>query len=161
MGGKPQRPLCVRYKITDVRLYKPGQVPGLEWTSRWTSRTLKDINTWASSETKVIHVSEGYTSTPLELVVREFKVIEGDVVYRKWVAPGGLKKSVLVPSYAIADLSAAQSAYEDYINNGGAEFFMGALDPKDKFLWMTYSMAIDTSNDMSVVSTSSRRFCRE
>jgi len=122
---------------------------------------LKDINTWASSETKVIHVSEGYTSTPLELVVREFKVIEGDVVYRKWVAPGGLKKSVLVPSYAIADLSAAQSAYEDYINNGGAEFFMGALDPKDKFLWMTYSMAIDTSNDMSVVSTSSRRFCRE
>jgi hypothetical protein len=122
------------------------------------SRALKDITTWASSETKVIKVSEGYTSTPLELVVREFKVLEGDVVHRKWVTAKGLKKSVLVPSYAIADLSAAQSAYEEYINNGGAEFFAGALDPKDKFLWTTYSMAIDTSNDMSVVSTLSRSF---
>lgn len=152
MNNKIQTPLCARYKITDVRLFKLGQASGLEWSQRWSNRTLKELTTWANDESITIRVSEGYTSKPLELVVREFRPVKGDVLRRSWVTPSGDKRSVLVPPYAIMDLSAAKGAYEEYINNHGAEFFKGALDPNDKFLWRTYSMAITTSNDPDTVS---------
>lgn len=151
---KIQKPECIRYRITDVRLYKTGQVPGLEWSQRWSNRTLKEMDTWASGETITIQVSEGYTSTPLKLVVSKFKPVKGDVLERSWVSSEGVKKRVAVPAYAIKDLSAARDAYKNYINQGAAEFFQGALDPKDKFLWTTYSMALITSNDANVVSFS-------
>ncbi|KAL5345859.1 hypothetical protein ACLOAV_008885 [Pseudogymnoascus australis] len=147
---KIQKPACIRYRITDVRLYKTGQVPGLEWSQRWSNRTLKEMGTWANGETITIQVSEGYTSTPLKLVVSKFKPLKGDVLERSWVSNEGVKKRVAVPAYAIKDLAAARDAYKNYINQGGAEFFQGALDPKDKFLWTTYSMALITSNDANV-----------
>jgi hypothetical protein len=34
----------------------------------------------------------------------------------------------------------------EYINRGGAEFFKGALDYKDRLLWETYSTAIEAAN---------------
>ena len=151
---KVQKPTCIRHRITDVRLYKVGQVPGLEWSQRWANRTLKDMGTWANTDTITIQVSEGYTSTPLKLVVSKFTPMKGDVLERSWVSSAGVKKKVVIPSYAIKDLAAAKDAYRRYINQGGAEFFQGALDPKDRFLWMTYSMAIATSNDADVVSVS-------
>jgi hypothetical protein len=149
-----QQPPCIRHRVTDMKLYKLGQVPGLEWSRRWSNRTLKDIDTWASEDTITIQVSEGYTSTPLKLIVRKFNPAKGDVLQRSWVGKGGEKKSVTIPPYAIQDLTAAKDAYKRYINEGGAEFFLGALDPKDelvKFLWRTYCMAIITSNDNDVV----------
>lgn len=148
---KIQKPACIRYKVTDVRLYKLGQVPGLEWSQRWSNRTLKDMTTWANDKSITIQVSEGYTPTPLKLVVCEFKPVKGDVLERSWVPHGGTKKSVAIPPFAIKDLSAAKEAYMQYINNGGAEFFKGALDPKEVFLWKTYSMAISTSDDVAMV----------
>lgn len=151
---KVQKPTCIRHRITDVRLYKVGQVPGLEWSQRWANRTLKDMGTWANADTITIQVSEGYTSTPLKLVVSRFKPVKGDVLERSWVSSAGVKKKVAIPAYAIKDLEAARDAYKNYINQGGAEFFQGALDPKDRFLWMTYNMAIATSNDVDVVSLS-------
>jgi hypothetical protein len=152
---KVQKPTCIRHRITDVRLYKMGQVPGLEWSQRWSNRTLKEMGTWATGETITIQVSEGYTSTPLKLVVSKFKPVKGDVLERSWVSSAGVKKKVAIPSYAIKDLAATRDAYRNYINQGGPEFFQGALDPKDRFLWMTYNMAIATSNDPDVVSFSS------
>ncbi|OBT85528.1 hypothetical protein VE02_05374 [Pseudogymnoascus sp. 03VT05] len=147
---KVQKPACTRHRITDVRLYKMGQVPGLEWSQRWSNRTLKEMGVWATGETITIQVSEGYTSTPLKLVVSKFKPVKGDVLERSWVSSAGVKKKVAIPSYAIKDLAAARDAYRNYINQGGPEFFQGALDPKDRFLWMTYNMAITTSNDSDV-----------
>ncbi|OBT69780.1 hypothetical protein VE03_00727 [Pseudogymnoascus sp. 23342-1-I1] len=156
---KIQKPTCIRYRITDVRLYKTGQVPGLEWSQRWSNRTLKEMGAWASGETITIQVSEGYTSTPLKLVVSKFKPVKGDVLERSWVSNEGVKKRVAVPTYAIKDLEAARDAYKNYINQGGAEFFQGALNPKDRFLWTTYSMAIATSND-ETVPTAERKLLR-
>ena len=138
-----------------MRLYKLGQVPGLEWSQRWSNQTLKEMDTWASDNTIIIEVSEGYTSTPLKLVVREFKPVKGDVFERSWVGNGVEKKSVTIPSYAIQDLTAAKDAYGKYINKGGAEFFQGALEPRDQFLWQTYCMAIVTSDDKNMVGFTS------
>ncbi|CAI4216408.1 unnamed protein product [Parascedosporium putredinis] len=55
-----------------------------------------NISHWASDEIKVIHVSEGYTRTPVELRVRQFCPQEGDKLTRSWVANGS-KKSVDIP----------------------------------------------------------------
>lgn len=151
---KVQQLPCIRNRVTEIKLYKIGQVPKLEWSQRWSSRTNPKIDTWASKDIIPIQVSEGYTSTPLKLIVREFKPAERDVLQRSWVGEGGEKKSVTIPSYAIEDLTAAKDAYRRYINEVGAEFFLGALDPKDelvKFLWQTYCMAIVTANDNDVV----------
>ena len=136
-----------------MRLYKLGQVPGLEWSQRWSNQKLKEMDTWASNNPNpvTIEVSEGYTSTPLKLVVCEFKPVKGDVLERSWVGIGGEKKSVTILPYAIKDLTAAKLAYEQYIDMGGAEFFLGALESKDKFLLETYYMAITTSDDKDMV----------
>jgi hypothetical protein len=143
---------CLRYKITEIKLFKPGQVPGMEWTRRWSNNTIDDISTWASKQPRRIQVTEGYCSDPLELEVNRFVPVDGDMLYRNWVA-GGIKKQALIPPYAIVDLATAEQAFRDYINRGGADFFKHVLDHKDKLLWETYSVAIERANSPETVSS--------
>jgi hypothetical protein len=145
---------CLRYKITEIRLFKPGQTTRLEWTQRWPDKKLKDIATWASPETKIIRTTEGFSSVPLKLEVREFVPLEGDVLHRHWFVSDGSKKSVPVPAYAIVNVDTAQEAYLEYINRGGPEFFKGWLKGKDDLLVRTYSAAIEASNNPGTVSNS-------
>ncbi|KFY01199.1 hypothetical protein O988_02870 [Pseudogymnoascus sp. VKM F-3808] len=141
---------CTQH-LTCLRLYKEGQVPGLEWSQRWDSRILTEIDTWESDDSVTIEVSEGYTSASVKLVVRKFKPVKGDVLERSWVGKGGEKKSVNIPPFAIEDLMAAKLAYDQYITDMvGEEFFKGALDSDDPLLLDTYGMAITTSKDNNV-----------
>jgi hypothetical protein len=112
---------------------------------------LVDISTWASDKTRSIQTTEGYSSVPLNLKVREFVPVEGDVLHRHWWTPARVKKQVLVPSYGLSNVAAAEQAYKDYINRGGAEFFKGVLNKKDRLLWETYSMAIEAANNPNTV----------
>lgn len=143
---------CLRYKITDIQLSKPGQVPGLEWTKRWVDMKLTDITEWKSPAIRDILTTEGFSSTPLKLEVREFVPQRGDVLERHWHI-GEIRKSVKVPCYAIANVKNAQTAYLKYINSGGAEFFKGWLEGKDELIKMTYSAALVTANDSNIVSS--------
>ncbi len=143
---------CVRFKITETILFKPGPVPGLEWTHRWRDMKVVDISEWRSPTTKRILTSEGFSSTPVELEVREFVPQEGDVLERHWHGPGGTKQSVKVPCFAIADMNTAKQAYIDYINQAGPEFFKGWFQGKDELLNKTYSAALATANDSMTVS---------
>jgi hypothetical protein len=147
---------CLRYKITDVKLFKPGQVPGMEWTRRWSNNKLDDISTWSSKEVKMIQVTEGYSSKPLTLQVREFVPLEGDMLQRHWVA-NGVKKSATLPPYAIADLAVAEKAYREYIRESAAEFFKCVLNCKDKLIWATYNAAIEAVNNPETVGTNFSR----
>src|SRR3954452_290511 len=70
---KVYRLSCLRWKITDVKLFKPGQVKGHEWTDRWKDSVVDDIGTWASGDSRVIHVTEGYTGRSVRLQVRRFQ----------------------------------------------------------------------------------------
>jgi hypothetical protein len=151
---------CVRYKITEIRLFKPGPLPGTTWTERWLDKKLTDISDWNSSNTRNILTTEDFSSVPLELEVREFVPQKGDVVERHWHTDSGLRKSVKIPCYAIADMNKAQKAYVDYINKGGAEFFEGCLRDKNRLLRKTYSAAIVAANDPNTVSgcKTSKRF---
>jgi hypothetical protein len=149
LANKSSRLPCIRRKITDVKLFKPGQVQGFEWTSRWKDSIVDNIANWASSEDKIIHVSEGYTSQFVKLRVRRFVPQDGDKLERSWVY-NGERKSVRIPPYAIVDLEAAQAEYSDYIERGIAECFSSVIRSKDSLLWKTYSLAWRTAQDPDV-----------
>jgi hypothetical protein len=145
---------CFRYKVTEIRLFKPGQVPGFEWTERWPDKKLKNISTWASPQTRIIHTTEGFSALPLELEVREFIPVEGDVLRRHWYTSDGTKKSVDVPAYAIVNVDSARQAYIQYINQGAAEFFKGWLKDRDNLVVKTYLAAIEVASSLDAVSSS-------
>ncbi|RYC64825.1 hypothetical protein CHU98_g1373 [Xylaria longipes] len=137
---------CLRYKITDVRLFKPGQVKGHEWTRRWVEGVPDDISHWASAETRRVRVTEGYTELTVELRVRQFVPQDGDSLERSWVH-NGVKKWVAIPAYAIVNLEEAKSAYSSYISRSLPECCKKILLGKDKLLAATYVMALKTARD--------------
>ncbi|OLN94317.1 hypothetical protein CCHL11_02948 [Colletotrichum chlorophyti] len=142
---------CVRHKITECNFFKRGQAPGYEWTQRWVNGIVDNINNWASSDVKTIHVWEGYTDNmSVQLHVREFVPQQGDKLERSWVA-NGVKKSVPIPPFAITDLDEAQTAYQNYIKRGVVECFnsvvKSVMGARDHLLFATYRKAWELSQD--------------
>jgi hypothetical protein len=131
---------CLRWKITDVKLFKPGQVKGHEWTNRWKDSVVDDIGTWEPSDARVIQVTEGYTGRPIRLQVRRFQPQDGDKLDRSWVS-GGVRKSVTIPPFAIVDMESAKSAFDEHIKEGLWACCKRLLGP-EKLLWQTYALAI-------------------
>ncbi|KAK8049734.1 hypothetical protein PG994_011464 [Apiospora phragmitis] len=139
--GKVSRLPCLRYKITDVRLFKPGQIKGHEWTRRWQEGVADDISNWASFETRNVGVTEGYTHQPVVLRVRQFVPQEGDSLERTWVY-NGVRRSVRIPAFAIVNLEEARSAYEDHLTRGVKDFCRNVVSSKHKLIWGTYAAAL-------------------
>jgi hypothetical protein len=133
---------CLRWKITDVRLYKPGQVKGHEWTNRWRDSVVDNIGSWSASDIRTIRVTEGYTGQFVELRVRRFQPQEGDKLQRSWVTSRGEPKSVAIPPYAVVDLEAAKSSFEKYIKKGLLGCCKKLIGPSKKMLWRTYDQAM-------------------
>lgn len=140
---------CLRYKITDVRLFKPGPVKGHEWTRRWVEGVPDDISNWASTETRNVKVTEGYTEYAVELRVRQFVPQEGDSLERSWVSKEGVRKRVVIPAYAIVNLEEAKGAYSNYISKSLPECCKKILGGKDKLLVATYWAALKATRDPS------------
>ncbi|KAG7132296.1 Satratoxin biosynthesis SC3 cluster transcription factor SAT20 like protein [Verticillium longisporum] len=118
---------CLRAKLTDVKLFKPGQVHGYEWTQRWKDSIVDNIASWDSPDERKIQISEG------------------DKLDRSWCAKDGIKHSVTIPPYAIVDLDEAQRAYTMYIKNCIRNSFVLVLDrvlgAERNLLWGTYYLA--------------------
>ncbi|OAA37271.1 tetratricopeptide repeat domain containing protein [Beauveria brongniartii RCEF 3172] len=106
---------CLRYKIADIALYKSGQVPGFEWTRRWSNEVSDPIDTWASPEVRTIRISEGYSDSVVELQVRQFVPMEGDKLERTWDY-NGEKKSVRIPPFALVDTHKTRKAFARHID---------------------------------------------
>lgn len=111
--SRPSRGPCIRKRITDVRLSKPGQVEGFEWTRRW-NHARKDIKIWASDESKTICISEGYSNNSMLFEVRQFVPQKGDKLERSWVHQGS-RRSVPVPPFALIKLESAKDAYRKHM----------------------------------------------
>jgi hypothetical protein len=110
---------------------------------------IKDISTWSDAEIRTIEITQDYSPRPLVVQVRKFNPLEGDMLSRSWVH-GSIKKSVMLPPYAIANLKETLKTYKEYINNEGTEFFCSTLDRNDRLIWETYGTAIKLSNDSKV-----------
>ncbi|KAF3344872.1 Putative lysine N-acyltransferase C17G9.06c [Verticillium dahliae VDG2] len=136
---------CLRAKLTDVKLFKPGQVHGYEWTQRWKDSIVDNIASWDSPDERKIQISEGLSNSPVELRVKRFIPQQGDKLDRSWCAKDGIKHSVTIPPYAIVDLDEAQRAYTMYIKNCIRNSFVLVLDrvlgAERNLLWGTYYLA--------------------
>lgn len=139
---------CLRYKITDVRLYKLGQVPGFEWTRRWSNSVSDPIQEWASTETRVIHITEGYSDQVLQLRVRQFVPQDGDKLDRSWYYEGR-KKSVAVPPFALVDLEDGKASYMKHIHNSMNQAFGKILGRDGGLLYKTYFQTVEHCKDPS------------
>ncbi|KAG6190159.1 hypothetical protein E4U36_003438 [Claviceps purpurea] len=140
---------CLRYKITDIKLFKSGQVPGFEWTQRWTNNITDPIQKWASTETKVIHLSTTYSKKTIELQVRQFVPLEGDKLERTWVHQG-TKKSVTVPPYALMDLDAGKKAYLKHIYASMGDTLQLVAERSRGLVRMTYIQAFRVYRDPAI-----------
>lgn len=139
---------CLRWKITDVKLFKPGQVKGLEWTLRWKDSVVDDIGSWASPESRFIYVTEGYTGQSVKLQVRRFKPQQGDRLERSWFS-NGQKRTKEIPAFAIVDMDAAKKSFDDYIKKGLMDCCRRILGSPSELLHKTYSLALKTMQDIT------------
>ncbi|KAH0595968.1 hypothetical protein MHUMG1_06518 [Metarhizium humberi] len=140
---------CLRYKITDIRLFKPGQVPGYEWTRRWNNNISDPIQKWASSDVKSISISAGYSTKCIELKVRKFVPQEGDKLERTWDFEGR-KRSVKIPPYALMDLDYGKSAYESHIRDTMGDTLQYVAERSCGLLKKTYMQAFQMYQDPSI-----------
>ncbi|KAF4463562.1 hypothetical protein FALBO_9615 [Fusarium albosuccineum] len=139
---------CLRYKITDIRLFKPGQVPGYEWTRRWNNNISDPIQNWASDERRTIFVSAGLSNKFVEVEVRKFIPQIGDKLERTWDY-NGTKRSVSIPPYALVSLDDVKKAYLDHIRSSMEDAFGKLLGPRDGLLYKTYQRAWHIFRDRS------------
>lgn len=138
---------CLRLKINNIVLSKIGQVRGFEWTSRWKDSTVADeISSWASPETKTIHVTEGFTGTSVALRVRQFIPQAGDSLERSWVGNDGVRRSVHIPNFAVVDMDATKASFDKYIKNGIWETCKRMIGPENTLMWNTYALAMKLAN---------------
>ncbi|KAL5940400.1 hypothetical protein ACKVV1_008069 [Pyricularia oryzae] len=142
---------CLRLKINNIVLSKIGQVRGFEWTSRWKDSTVADdISSWASLETRTIHVTEGFTGSSVALRVRQFVPQAGDSLERSWVGPDGTKRSVHIPHFAVVDMDATKAVLDKYIRNGIWEMCKKVIGPSKALIWNTYALALKRANSPAV-----------
>ncbi|KAK4164254.1 hypothetical protein QBC43DRAFT_344699 [Cladorrhinum sp. PSN259] len=143
------RPSCARLKITDMKIFKPGQVRGFEWTRRWKDSVVDEIDTWESVEVRMIEVTEGYTGKTIMLAVRKFRAQEGDKLHRTWVSTNGETKKVEVPPYAIVDMEAAAASIRQYIRSGLEPSFKTLLGSENELIYKTYALALARATEPS------------
>ncbi|KAF4594686.1 tetratricopeptide repeat domain containing protein [Ophiocordyceps camponoti-floridani] len=146
---------CLRYKITDVKLYKPGQVAGYEWTRRWLNNITDPIQNWASSEVKLISVSAGFSNKCVELQVRKFIPQDGDKLVRTW-HHNGAKKSVEIPPYALINYEATKLTYRAHIEDIMTDTIRHVLGTSGGLLERTYFEAVKLMNDASTPHESAK-----
>ncbi|EFY90888.1 hypothetical protein MAC_03004 [Metarhizium acridum CQMa 102] len=140
---------CLRYKITDIRLFKPGQVPGYEWTRRWNNNISDPIQKWASPDVKFIRISTSFSTKCIELKVRKFVPQEGDKLERTWDFEGR-KRSVKIPPYALMDLDDGKSAYMSHIRDAMGDTLQYVAERSCGLLKKTYIQAFRMYQDPSI-----------
>ncbi|POR32979.1 Uncharacterized protein TPAR_06826 [Tolypocladium paradoxum] len=144
---------CLRYKITDIKLYYSGEVPGSEWTRRWNTNSVDPIHDWASSVIKVVRISEGLCNKYIELPVREFVPQHDDKLEQTWDCRG-VKKSIRLPPYALADLEDGIKAYGNYIPGVIGHALKKLSGPHDGLLYLTYRQACQIFKDSATPTKS-------
>lgn len=140
-NSKIHRMPCRRWKLVDVRLSKPGNVEGYDWTHRWKDSTaMPEISQWEDSETRSIFLCDGFISPGVSVKVRRFKAIKGDKLERVWYE-GSQRREVQTGPWALVDVAAAKTTYDKYLSDAQPHIFKKLLGPEEKLLWRTYECA--------------------
>lgn len=134
---------CRRWKLTDIKLSKPGQVdePDLKWTHRWQdTATLPEITQWASTEVRDIRLTDGY-GIPITVRVRRFKELPSDKKERFIRHDDGTEETIPTEPFGLVDVEAVKTEYERYLRSGRAQICKVLCGPREKLLWRTYQLA--------------------
>ncbi|KAI0095887.1 hypothetical protein F4814DRAFT_435294 [Daldinia grandis] len=105
---------CLRWKLAEVALFREG---GLDLTKRWDGTKMKDLGPrdWVnSSDVRTIKMVMG-SRRPMELKVKKFTPIDGDVTCKYWVDTKGNKQRIDIEPYALASIWETAKRYEEYI----------------------------------------------
>lgn len=134
---------CKRWKLTDIKLSKPGQVdePDLQWTHRWQdSTTLPEITQWANADIKEIRLTDGYGKA-IVVKVRRFKELPSDKKRRFIRHDDGTEETIPTEPFGLVDVEAVKTEYEQYLKLGIAQICKVLCGPREKLLWRTYQIA--------------------
>lgn len=137
---------CSRWRIQDLKLFRPDQFTSQMHSNQWTH--LPDIHTerWNSTELQTMSVGVGSTGKYVDLTVRRFEALEGNPI-NTLASEKDTPMSMGILTYAIESLDTAAIAFGTYIKEVLADCCETRLGPKEHILWQTYRMAIAISQD--------------
>lgn len=141
--------LCSREKVTDVKLFHKGNHPNFSWTQRWKSMEMVDITEWASSEVKIILITQDIAGLAFSVRVREFVPVDGDSLKRSWKTRG-VENHYGCTNYAIENMKAAGLQVKRLVETGLSTFIDFYVDRSDWLLYNTFRMALKASTDLEV-----------
>ena len=131
------RPICVRKKVTEAKLFVKGNHPQFLWSRRWKSMEIVNITGWASTEVKTIYVTQDVAGLSYPLRVRLFIPQEGDSLRRTWNTRG---TQMYYPwkNYAIEDMKQTGHDMVKFVDSSIAGFIDYYIDKSDPLLHKTY-----------------------
>ncbi|OQV06206.1 hypothetical protein CLAIMM_10812 isoform 1 [Cladophialophora immunda] len=131
---------CLRYRISDVSLYREELRPNVIWTSRWQNNESHNVTTWANDQIRRVRVTQGLPQASYELEVREFQANPGDSLEKIWVHNGEVKKVAIRP-FAIVDMSQAATVGKQYLDENVLKYVTDTMSSEDPLIQETYRMA--------------------
>lgn len=141
---------CLRYWISDASLYREQKAPWSQWTLRWGSMDILDIEDWASATTITASVTNGVENASYQLELRQFLPKHGDMTYQTWTDHLGAPKYYPIPLYAIANMRSAATELRRYVNSNIANYLTGFVGRSDPLFWSTFYWAFRWSQDAAV-----------
>jgi hypothetical protein len=146
--GIKQQP-CLRYSISEVALYRAESRPGPHWTQRWKTVDVIDIQDWANTRTRTIHITQGLPNASFELKVREFAPLPGDALHKVWKDNGQVRSFQLRP-FAIVEMRQAAESRIKYLDQHIGTYVQDTIPEEQGLFRNTYLMAFKHAKDSKV-----------
>ncbi|KAI0107583.1 hypothetical protein GGR51DRAFT_548432 [Nemania sp. FL0031] len=148
------RPICVRKKVTEAKLFSKGEHPQFRWSQRWKSMKIVDIKNWASSEVRTIWVTQDVAGLKYPLRVRKFIPVKGDSLRRSWCTRE-IERHYDCANYAIENMHEAGRNLETFVDSSIASSIDYYINESDWLLHETYHMALKHSTDSTDIEEKS------
>ncbi|KAK0732259.1 hypothetical protein B0H67DRAFT_478582 [Lasiosphaeris hirsuta] len=143
---------CIRYKVTDVPLFRLGPSDNYIWTKRWLGKSLKDISKWASEDTTSILLTQDHGGTAINVSVKKFIPVYGDTLNYFWITGSGHKKTLGCTPFAIANLEQVSAEVKRHIKQSVTEHVATFTDNRTAILSKTFSMVMRTAEQANLLN---------
>ncbi|KAI1330183.1 hypothetical protein F5Y16DRAFT_48701 [Xylariaceae sp. FL0255] len=138
---------CLRWSISDTVLFRAG---GLGLTKRWVGVRVEDIppHDWKGDKTFTIDIGVSLLpeipGSPMKLVVRQFIEADGDELWRHHKNEEGKIEEIVLPAYALANVTETIKTYQDYITENAEVAIRYYVEDEgiDELVKETFSIAL-------------------
>ncbi|KAK7402616.1 hypothetical protein QQX98_011628 [Neonectria punicea] len=144
--SSPSRLACIRYKVTDISLFRLGPSEDFVWSRRWLGKGLQEIATWQSKQVKWIKLTQGYGNASITISVKRFVPLPTDILSYKWEAPDGENKSLECAPYALANIEKVTSELQRHIKDNVIQHISALTEHKAPILGRTLTLILSLIN---------------